>query len=61
MYLIREIKGDMPFDRDGKHATGREVADWVYPTNGGDPVLCWFAEYEDDSTVDCPTNYFDEV
>lgn len=26
---IRYIDGDMPFDRDGKHATGREVAEWV--------------------------------
>ena len=51
---IRYIDGDMPFDRDGQHATGREVAQWVYPTNGGEPVLCWFAEYDGDDTVGLP-------
>lgn len=54
MERIRYIDGDMPFDRDGQHATGREVAEWVYPTNGGEPVLCWFAEYEGDDTADLP-------
>lgn len=51
---IRYIDGDMPFDRDGQHATGREVAQWVYPTNGGKPVLCWLAEYDGDDTVGFP-------
>ncbi len=51
---IRYIDGEMPFDRDGQHATGREVAEWVHPTSGGDPVLCWFPEYEGDDTVNLP-------
>lgn len=56
MERIRYIEdGKMPFDHDGQHATGREVAQWVYPTNGvGSPVLCWFAEYEGDYTVNLP-------
>lgn len=54
MKRIRYIDGDMPFDRDGQHATGREVAEWVNPTSGGDPVLCWFPEYEGDDTVNLP-------
>lgn len=56
---IRNIGGDMPLDRwDGDHyvhATGREVEDFVYPTNGGDPVRVWRTEYEDDATVALPT------
>lgn len=58
MARIREIDVEtygMPFDRDGCHATGREVARWVHPTNGGNPVLCWFAEFEGDDTVGLPT------
>ena len=55
--IIRNIPSyeRMPFDKDGKHATGREVAEWVYPTDGGNPVLCWFAEYEGDCTCELPT------
>lgn len=55
--VIRNIPSyeGMPFDRDGEHATGREVAQWVHPTNGGKSVLCWFAEYEGDSTCELPT------
>ena len=41
MERIRYIDGDMPFDRDGQHATGREVAEWVYPTNGVQLVFRW--------------------
>lgn len=53
---IRFIEDDyMPFDRDGEHATGREVARLVYPTNGGEPSLCWFTEYEGDDTCSLPT------
>jgi hypothetical protein len=54
MKRIRYIDGEIPFDRDGQHATGREVAEWVNPTSGGDPVLCWFPEYEGDDTVNLP-------
>lgn len=45
---IRNIVGEMPFDRMGVHATGREVyrkaADGIH--------WSWFPEYENDFTVD---------
>ena len=49
MIEIRNIVGEMPFDRDGFHATGREVLQEL--PNG---KHAWFAEFEDDSTVDMP-------
>ena len=59
MTRIRNISGDMPLDRwdvdHYVHATGREVEDFVCPTNGGDPVQVWRTEYEDDATVALPT------
>jgi len=56
--VIRNIPSyeKMPFDKDGKHATGREVAECVYSTSGsGEWWLCWKAEYEGDSTCELPT------
>ena len=46
---IRRNLGDMPFDRDGYHATGREVL-----TRVGDGSFVWLPEYEDGETVDLP-------
>jgi len=40
----------MPFDKDGKHATGRE---YLGTAAAGNP--CWIDEYEGDPTCDLPT------
>ena len=45
MTKIRLIVGDMPFDRDGRQATGREV--WAKAAAGN---WCWLPEYEGDDT-----------
>jgi len=52
---IRYIIGDMPFDRDGVHATGREV---LRESPAG--TLVWYPEYEDDDTWDDPVTESDE-
>ena len=46
---IRVSFADMPFDRRGVYATGREV---YRQSLGG--VWSWQSEYEDDDTVDLP-------
>ena len=46
---IRMINGPMPFDKDGKHATGREV--WTQAAAGN---WVWAPEFEGDDTEDMP-------
>lgn len=48
--IIRNIVGDMPFDRDGKHATGRKI--WGQAAAGN---WVWLPEFEGDDTVNLPT------
>lgn len=45
---IRELR-NIPFDKNGRHATGREV---LWETSSGS---IWVDEYEGDDTVDLPT------
>ena len=49
MTKIRYIIGGMPYDSNGRHATGREV--WSQAAAGN---WCWMPEYEGDDTVDLP-------
>lgn len=49
---IRRLIGPMPFDRDGFHATGREV---LMPSLAFEGQNSWYYEYEDWDTVDMPT------
>ena len=49
MTRIRRIDGDMPFDSNGRHATGREV--WQQAAAGN---WCWMPEFEGDDTEDLP-------
>lgn len=44
---IRRINGPMPFDKDGRHATGREV--WAQAAAGN---WVWAPEFEGDDTED---------
>ena len=46
---IRCIVGPMPFDQNGRHATGREV--WARAAAGN---WCWVPEFEGDETEDMP-------
>ena len=46
---IRCIVGEMPFDQNGRHATGREVWDQAAAGN-----WCWLPEFEGDDTEDLP-------
>lgn len=48
---IRENWGPMPFDRDGRHATGREILVFWKPIN----QFIWRPEYEGDYTCLLPT------
>lgn len=47
---IRYNWNEIPFDRNGVHATGREVYTYNRPGN----YWYWSSEYEDDPTVDLP-------
>ena len=47
---IRRIVGAMPFDSNGRHATGREYLDW----NAAGTRMVWHDEYEGDATEDLP-------
>ncbi len=44
---IRMINGPMPFDQNGRHATGREV--WAQAAAGN---WVWLPEFEGDDTED---------
>ena len=53
---IRDIIGDMPFDREGRHATGRERTVWNDYAQG----YVWEPEYEGDDTIDLPNTETEE-
>lgn len=57
VFGIRRLIGPMPFDRDGFHATGREV---LMPSLAFEGQNSWYYEYEDWDTVELDTTETDE-
>lgn len=48
---IRNFWGEIPFDQDGQHATGREVLVFWKPTN----QFIWKPEFDGSATCELPT------
>lgn len=57
VFGVRYIVGNMPFDANGVHATGREV---LMPSLAFKGQNAWYAEYEDWDTVDLDVTETDE-
>lgn len=57
VFGIRRIVGDMPFDRDGIHATGREILQYSH-VYGEEKQ--WYTEYEDWDTTELDTTESEE-